>query len=162
MSKREGRERRSPGSPAGEHYSYAMYADRKMADSFEDRRFGGPIGELVAKTQARVLANMIGRIKDRSIIDVATGTGRAALLLALGGALVTAVDASEEMLAVARRKAAETGVTVNFQRGDAHALKFDDRSFDVAVCLRLLMHAQEWQQCMSELCRIAERLVIFD
>jgi len=162
MSKRQGREHRSPRSPADGHYSYAIYADKKMADSFEDRRFGGPIGELVAKTQARVLANMIGRIKDRSIVDVGTGTGRAALLLALGGARVTAVDASEAMLDVARRRAAETGVAVNFQRGDAHALTFGDRAFDVAVCLRLLMHAQEWQQCMSELCRIAERLVIFD
>ena len=154
---------RDSASPDGAgHYSYAMYADKQMADSFEDRRFGGPIGELVAKTQARVLANMIGRIKDRSIIDVGTGTGRAAVMLALGGARVTAVDASEEMLAVARRRAAETGVGVNFQRGDAHALKFGDRSFDVAVCLRVLMHAKDWQQCMGELCRIAERLVIFD
>jgi 2-polyprenyl-3-methyl-5-hydroxy-6-metoxy-1,4-benzoquinol methylase len=41
-----------------------------------------------------VLANMIGRIKDRSVLDVGTGTGRAALILARGGARVTAVDAS--------------------------------------------------------------------
>jgi ubiquinone/menaquinone biosynthesis C-methylase UbiE len=163
MSKRQGRhQQRSQRSPADGHYSYTIYADQKMADSFEDRRFGGPIGELVAKTQARVLANMIGRIKDRTIIDVGTGAGRAALMLALGGARVTAVDASEQMLEVARRRAADNGVTVNFQRGDAHALKFGDRTFDVAVCLRVLMHAQEWQQCMSELCRVAERLVIFD
>jgi SAM-dependent methyltransferase len=162
MSKREGRQQRSYGSAASDHYSYTIYADREMADSFEDRRFGGPIGELVASTQARVLANMIGRIKDRTIVDVGTGTGRAALMLALGGAKVTAVDASDEMLDVARRRAAANGVTVNFQHGDAHALRFGDRTFDVAVCLRVLMHAPDWRQCMSELCRVAERLVIFD
>ena len=148
--------------PSPRHYSYTMYADKGMARSFEERRFGGPIGELVASTQARVLANMIGRIKDRTIIDVGTGTGRAALMLALGGARVTAVDASEEMLEVARRRAVETGVKVNFQRGDAHALKFADRTFDVAVCLRVIMHAPDWRRVMSELCRVAQRLVIFD
>jgi ubiquinone/menaquinone biosynthesis C-methylase UbiE len=133
-----------------------------MARTFEDRRFGGPIGELVASTQARVLANMIGRIKDRSVLDVGTGTGRAALILARGGARVTAVDASEQMLEVARRRAADESVKVNFLVGDAHALKFPDRAFDVTVCLRVLMHAPDWRRCMSELCRVSQRLVIFD
>ena len=139
-----------------------MYADPAMARTFEDRRFGGPVGELVAGTQARVLANMIGRIKDRSIIDVGTGAGRAALLLARGGARVTAVDASEEMLDIARRRAAEEGLAIDFRRGDVHALEFEEGEFDVAVCLRVLMHAPDWRRAMRELCRVAERLVIFD
>jgi len=147
---------------AGSHYSYSAYADPAMARSFEERRFGGPIGELVASTQARVLANMVGRIQDRPILDVATGTGRAALLMARGGADVTAVDASEQMLEVARKRAAEERAQITFERGDAHALQFADREFDVVICLRLLMHAPDWRQCMAELCRVAERLVIFD
>src|SRR4051812_17725096 len=133
-----------------------------MARTFEEKRFGGPIGEYVAATQARVLANMVGRIQDRPILDVGTGTGRAALLLARGGADVTAVDASEQMLAVARRRAAEENAQIHFERGDAHALQFDAKEFDVVVCLRVLMHAPEWRRCLSELCRVAERLVIFD
>ena len=63
-----------------DHYSYSAYADPEMARTFDDKRFGGPIGELIAVTQARVLANMIGRIHERDILDVGTGTGRAALL----------------------------------------------------------------------------------
>jgi ubiquinone/menaquinone biosynthesis C-methylase UbiE len=150
------------GKPAQDHYSYAAYADPAMAQSFEERRFGGPIGEYVASTQARVLANMVGRIQDRLILDVGTGTGRAALLMARGGARVTAVDASNEMLEVARQRAAEEHAQIRFQRGDAHALQFRDREFDVVICLRLLMHAPDWRSCMAELCRVAERLVIFD
>src|SRR5262249_41772974 len=105
-----------------------MYADENMARSFDERRFGGPIGELVASTQGGVLAIMIGRIADRVILDVGTGTGRAAVMLALGGASVTAVDASEEMLEVARRRAADSGVRVTFQHGDAHTLAFGNRA----------------------------------
>jgi ubiquinone/menaquinone biosynthesis C-methylase UbiE len=139
-----------------------VYADPETARTFDARRFGGPIGDLLAATQARVLANLVGRINDRPILDVGTGTGRAALLLARGGAHVTAVDASEAMLAIARQRAAEQQVAATFLIGDAHALDFPDRSFDVAVCLRVLMHSPKWRRCVAELCRVADRLVILD
>ena len=145
-----------------DHYSYSAYADPAMARTFDRRRFSGPIGELIAKSQARVLANMVGRIKDRQMLDVGTGTGRAAFVLALGGAKVTAVDASEEMLAIARQRAAEQSLTIKFQRGDAHALDFSDRSFDAVVSFRMLMHTPQWTRCVAELCRVSERLVIVD
>ena len=149
--------------PPTDHYSYSAYADPAMARTFDRRRFSGPIGELVAKSQARVLANMVGRIQDREVLDVGTGTGRAAFILALGGANVTAVDASEEMLAIARQRAAEQSLTnIRFQRGDAHALDFADRSFDAVVSFRMLMHTPQWKRCVAELCRVAERLVIVD
>ena len=149
--------------PSPDHYSYSAYADPKMARTFDSRRFSGPIGELIAHSQARVLANMVGRITDREMLDVGTGTGRAAFILALGGAKVTAVDASEEMLAIARQRAADQLLTtIQFKRGDAHALDFADRSFDAVVSFRMLMHTPRWKRCVAELCRVAERLVIVD
>ena len=149
--------------PSQDHYSYSAYADPAMARTFDSKKFSGPIGELIAHSQARVLANMVGRIKDREMLDVGTGTGRAALILALGGAKVTAVDASDEMLAIARQRAAEQMMTaIKFQRGDAHALDFADRSFDAVVSFRVLMHTPQWKRCVAELCRVAERLVIVD
>ena len=145
-----------------DHYSYTTYADPETARTFDARRFGGPIGDLVASEQARVLANLIGTIRDRVILDVGTGTGRAALLLARGGGNVTGVDASNEMLAVARRRAAEEGVPVRFLTGDAHALEFLDRSFDVALSLRVIMHTPQWRRCIAELCRVARDIVVVD
>ena len=162
MSRPSTRSGRSDPSGGRNHYSYTTYADPETARTFDARRFGGPIGNLVASTQARVLANLIGTIRDRVILDVGTGTGRAALLLARGGAHVTGVDASSEMLAVARRRAADEGAPVRFLVGDAHALGFPDRSFDVAVSLRVIMHTPQWQRCIAELCRVAGRLVIVD
>jgi ubiquinone/menaquinone biosynthesis C-methylase UbiE len=144
------------------HYSYAVYADAATARSFEAQRFGGPIGQLVAGTQARVIVDMIGRVDGRRILDVGTGAGRAALMLARGGARVTAVDASEEMLLQARARAADALVTVDFLRGDAHDLQFEDRAFEIGVCLRVLMHAPDWRRCLAELCRVSDRLVLFD
>ncbi len=150
------------GRSVRDHYSYSLYADPATAQTFDDRRFGGPIGELVARGQADVLMRFIGQAAGHRILDVGTGTGRAALLLARQGALVTGVDPSAEMLAVARRRATEGGLPVAFAEGDAHALAFGDRSFDVVVSLRVLMHTPRWRTCLAELCRVADALVVFD
>ena len=147
---------------AGQHYSYSVYADPATARTFDKQRFGGPIGELIASEQSEVLSNFVGRVQGRTILDVGTGTGRAALLFAAGGAKVTAIDASEEMLAVARKRAAAQSFAVKFMNGDAHALDFGDRAFDVVVSLRVLMHTPRWRACVAELCRVADRLVIID
>jgi SAM-dependent methyltransferase len=149
--------------PSGrQHYSYTYYADPAAAASFDHRRFGGPIGELVAASQATVLLSFVGAIKGRRILDVGTGTGRAAFLLAQAGGRVTGVDASEEMLAIARRRASTEQVAVEFLSGDAHHLAFGDRAFDVAVSFRVLMHTPGWRTCIAELCRVASERVVFD
>src|SRR5262249_6461458 len=112
--------------------------------------------------QAATVADFVGRVQHRRILDVGTGTGRAALFFARGGADVTGVDASEEMLAIARERAGREGVAVRFQTGDAHALSLADRSCDVAVCLRVIMHTPDWRRVVSELCRVADQIVVID
>jgi SAM-dependent methyltransferase len=145
-----------------DHYSYTAYADPAMADRFEQVRFGGPIGGLLAESQERVLADFVGPLEGRTVLDVGTGTGRAALTLAARGGPVTGVDASAEMLRVARQRAEARGVPVVFTPGDAHALPFETAAFDVAVCLRVLMHTPDWARCVGELCRVARHRVVLD
>jgi 2-polyprenyl-3-methyl-5-hydroxy-6-metoxy-1,4-benzoquinol methylase len=145
-----------------DHYSYTVYADPQTARTFDDRRFGGPIGELVAETQAAVVVRMAGDVRGRSVLDVGTGTGRAALLLAKAGAIVTGVDPSEQMLAVARERAKAEGQAIAFRRGDAHALEFPDGVFETVISLRVLMHSPRWRDALSEMCRVASRRLIVD
>ena len=145
-----------------DHYSYTVYADPQTARTFDDRRFGGPIGELVAETQAAVVVRMAGDVRGRSVLDVGTGTGRAALLLAKAGAVVTGVDPSEQMLAVARERAKAEGQAIAFRRGDAHALEFPDGVFETVISLRVLMHSPHWRDALLEMCRVASRRLIVD
>lgn len=145
-----------------DHYSYSAYADPRMAETFEHARFSGPIGRLIAETQEQVIADFLAPLDGARILDVGTGTGRAAIALARRGAVVTGVDASAEMLAVARRRAAEEGVRVTFAQGDAHALEFAAASFDAVICLRVLMHTPDWRRSLGELCRVARSRVVFD
>jgi ubiquinone/menaquinone biosynthesis C-methylase UbiE len=145
-----------------QHYSYAVYADPAMAERFEAMRFSGPIGRLIADTQEQQIAAFLAPLEGRRVLDVGTGTGRAAIALARRGAHVTGVDASAEMLEVAERRARENGVTVTFARGDAHHLDAPDRSFDAVVCLRVLMHTPDWRASLRELCRVSADRVVFD
>lgn len=148
------------GSPG--HYSYTFYADASNARAFDARRFGGPIGGLIAHGQAEVLRRFLGPAAGRTVLDVGTGTGRAAFLMHDWGASVTGVDASDEMLAIARERAQAQGAPITFAAGDAHRLAFADRSFDIAVSLRVLMHTPRWQICVDELCRVSRDRVILD
>ena len=149
-------------SKNNKHYSYSIYADSATAERFDDSHFGGPIGQLILEMQERVLLDFLGDPRSITALDIGTGTGRAAFAMAHAGVRVTGADASREMLKVARTHAAEGGLTLAFLPGDAHALPFANRSFDVAVSLRMLMHTLDWRRCLGELCRVARRRVIFD
>jgi ubiquinone/menaquinone biosynthesis C-methylase UbiE len=144
------------------HYSYAVYADPEMARRFDELRFSGPIGTLIAETQEQVLSEFLGDVRGTRVLDVGTGTGRAALSLAARGARVSGVDASSEMLRVARARAEAAGLAIAWSAGDAHHLAFDDRSVDAAVSLRVLMHTLGWEACVAELCRVARQKVVVD
>jgi ubiquinone/menaquinone biosynthesis C-methylase UbiE len=151
--------RRSKNNP---HYSYSIYADSATAERFDDSHFGGPIGQLIVEMQERVLFDFLGDVHNASVLDIGTGTGRAALAIAKRGAHVTGVDASAEMLKVAQKHAEDANLDIKFLRGDAHSLDFPDRSCDVAVSLRMLMHTPDWRRCIAEMCRVARQRVIFD
>jgi SAM-dependent methyltransferase len=153
---------KSANNPGDGHYSYRHYADTGVAEGFDALRFGGPIGQFLLESQQAILIDALAPVQGRRVVDVGTGTGRGAIGLAEAGAIVTGIDASAEMLTVAATRAAAAGVAVTFERGDAHALPIADRSVDAAICLRVLMHAIDWKQCVAELCRVSRWRVVAD
>jgi len=153
------RERLSKGK---EHYSYRVYANPEVAARFDEDRFGGSIGQLIQQRQEAALLPLLGNLRGKTVLDIGAGTGRVAISLALYGAKVTALDASAEMLAIARHKAEACGVDISLQQGDAHLLPYSDLSFDVVVSFRLLIHAVDWKKAIGEFCRVARETVVFD
>lgn len=69
------------------------------------------------------------------LLELACGTGSHAFALEKFGYQILATDDSENMLAIAKKKAAEIGSTVNFRAQDMTRLDIDNGSFDAAICL---------------------------
>jgi len=69
----------------------------------------------------------------RRALDIGTGTGTLALGLAARGLEVVGLDPSGAMLDVARRRAAERGLDVQFVEGRAEDTGLDGHSFDVVT-----------------------------
>lgn len=97
------------------------------------------------------------------ILDIATGTGQVAFLLAehlsrLGvPAEIHGIDISERMIEIARKKSATKqfrGVKLTFSVGDAGALPYEGDSFDIATVTFGLRNMSEPVRCMLEVGRV--------
>lgn len=67
------------------------------------------------------------------VLDVAAGTGNAAIPAAMAGANVVACDLAPKLLEAGRKEATRLGVTLEWREADAEALPFDDNEFDAVV-----------------------------
>jgi ubiquinone/menaquinone biosynthesis C-methylase UbiE len=88
------------------------------------------------------------------VLDVATGSGNAALAAARRGCSVVGLDYVPALLERARLRATAEALEVEFVAGDAEALPFDDGSFDVVTSVFGVMFAPDQEQAASELARV--------
>lgn len=71
--------------------------------------------------------------KGLKVLDIGTGTGFLAIMLAELGHDVTGIDISEEMMELGKGHAREKGVYVEFVKGEGESMPFEDDTFDVIV-----------------------------
>jgi len=88
------------------------------------------------------------------VLDVATGSGNAALAAARRGCEVVGLDYVPSLLARARRRADADGLDAEFVAGDAEDLPFADGSFDVVSSVFGAMFAPNQEQTARELARV--------
>jgi cyclopropane fatty-acyl-phospholipid synthase-like methyltransferase len=98
--------------------------------SFESLYAGQPRWEIGRPQQA--LLDMADQITG-SVLDSGCGTGENALFFASRGQKVTGIDFLAEPIAIAKRKAAERGLTAAFLVMDALALKALPEVFDSVI-----------------------------
>ena len=88
------------------------------------------------------------------ILDVGTGTGFFAILLAELGHCVTGIDLTPAMLEEARETAAQLGIRAEFTQMNAQELTFSDNSFDVVLSRNLTWTLPDPEKAYSEWCRV--------
>ena len=112
--------------------------------------------ELVAPL-GPVLVEAAGVSSRDRVLDVAAGTGNAAIRAAEAGASVVASDLCPELLEHGRALAAEHGVELEWREANAHELPFSDREFDVVMSCIGVMFAPFHQQAADELIRVCKQ-----
>jgi SAM-dependent methyltransferase len=88
------------------------------------------------------------------VLDVAAGTGNAAIPAAKAGADVVASDLTPELFDAGRARAAAEGVELEWTEADAQSLPFEDASFDVVISSIGVMFAPYHQAAADELVRV--------
>lgn len=89
------------------------------------------------------------------VLDLGTGTGDMALLLAQEGSYrVTALDFSPPMLELGRQKAKASDLSIDFLIGDALSLPFSDHLFDRLISAFVLRNLKSIPQGLAEICRV--------
>jgi len=102
----------------------------------------------------RRLVDRIGVRPGEEILDVACGTGNAAIRAAEDGARVVGLDLTPELFDAGRRLAREAGVEVEWVQGDAEELPFAEQSFDVVLSTFGCMFAPRHRVAALELARV--------
>src|SRR5262245_907855 len=90
------------------------------------------------------------------VLDVATGSGNAAIAAARLGCDAVGVDYVPALLERGRRRAAAEGLVVELVEGDAEALPFPDYSFDAVTSVFGTMFAPHHTQAAAELLRVCK------
>lgn len=118
---------------------------------------GGRSYEEISRSIAGAIEHAAYRLAPQpgeAILDLATGTGWGSRLVARQGAHVTGADIAADLLAVARTRATEEGLTIDYGIGDAEALPYSDGAFDAVISTFGIMFASNQEAAARELARV--------
>jgi arsenite methyltransferase len=100
---------------------------------------------------------LLCRIKNgSSVLDVASGTGESACLLAEElGAHVVGIDGSDHIIERAKKKALQRNLDIKFEKADAHHLPFGDGTYDsvISECTVCLL---DKERAIREMARVVK------
>ena len=139
------------------------YRAEQVASEYDSKRFTGG-GRLIDQREKEAVLSALAPIENRTVLEIACGTGRFTAMLAEEGADIVGLDISSAMLQEAREKAAERGVDdhLEFIKGDAARLAFPDDRFDTVFAMRFFHLADAPASFLAEMARVSKDQVFFD
>jgi ubiquinone/menaquinone biosynthesis C-methylase UbiE len=107
--------------------------------------------------QAELLCEAVNPQAGWRVLDVATGSGNAAIAAARRGCKAVGTDYVPALLESGRQRARAEHLEVNFVEGDAENLPFPDSSFDAVLSIYGAMFAPDHLKAAAELARVCRR-----
>jgi SAM-dependent methyltransferase len=126
--------------------------DFHEAKAFE-QWLNSPQRRLTAELETRLMVDMLAPMRGESLLDIGCGTGASLFPFLESGVQVTGIDPSPYMLDIA---IANVMNRVDFYRGYAEDLPFDDNSFNYAILVTALEFVDDPQKAIAEACRVAK------
>lgn len=139
------------------------YQAADVAEEYEDKRFSRG-GRLIDTREREAVIAAIGPVENKSVLEIACGTGRFTVMLGERGADVVGVDISVPMLqqGVSKAHRARVSAQVQFIRGDAGGLPFPDNAFDAVFAMRFFHLAPSPLGFLREMRRVTRDTIFFD
>jgi 2-polyprenyl-3-methyl-5-hydroxy-6-metoxy-1,4-benzoquinol methylase len=95
-----------------------------------------------------------GVMQKLNVADIGCGTGLMSIMWAQDGHNVHGLDVNEVLIDIARQRAKDENLNIEFSLGSATSLPWEDASMDVCIAPELLEHVEEWKLCINEFVRI--------
>jgi ubiquinone/menaquinone biosynthesis C-methylase UbiE len=102
----------------------------------------------------RVVKRAGGDSTALTVADVGCGAGAQCQIWARAGHKVRGIDINEKLVSIARQRANQEGLDIQFEVGSAVKLPWTNDAVDVCLLPEVLEHVQDWQPCLSEAVRI--------
>ena len=124
----------------------------RMASHYDQSRGEYPT-EYLLKGLRQTLGHDLSELKGKKVLDAGAGTGQISAALLSAGAIVTGVDISPSMLAIAKERCAQYADFTPLE-GDLRKLPFPDNSFDMVTSRWVLEFVPGWPKAIRELRRV--------
>lgn len=142
---------KEPPAAEWDHSTHEAFFDYYAEESLSE--------ETLARSRAvrELLLRLRAEKGDREKLDVADigcAAGAQSALWAELGHRVHGLDVNERLVELARKRAREAGMSIEFTVGSAVELPWPDASMDICLVLELLEHVADWERCLDEFARI--------
>jgi SAM-dependent methyltransferase len=109
-----------------------------------DEPIGDSLGYEYCEEAEEKVRQLLANVGNLQVLEIGSGHGNSALILAKCGAIVTSIDISPKLIEGCKHRSAVHNLSVDFRVMNACKLEFPDESFDIVTAVRPCIISLMW------------------